>query len=337
MTTSLKLLLIFLILIFGLRVEQNGGVGKYQQDPELEAIEIKFEPIRDLLSKQSSYLLPQPQAALLSGMVVGDKSTLTKYFNNALKRTSTIHIVVVSGQNLTLLAGFILGFAKFFGRKKTLVVALVAISFYAILTGLQLPVIRAAIMVGIVFIAQLFNREANSFFVLIFTGLVMLIFDPNLLTSVSFQLSFLATIGVVVVSPEITKRLNLPDVIKQDLAVSIAAQALTLPVIAFNFHQASLIGVLTNSLVLWTVPIIMISGAIVLIFSFLNLALAQLLALIPGIFLTYFVYIVEFSNQNWAAMYVPKTNPLVWIGYYLIIVGLFMLLKQKTQSIDLEE
>ncbi len=320
-----------------MRVEQNGGVGKYQQDPELEAIEIKFEPIRDLLSKQSSYLLPQPQAALLSGMVVGDKSTLTKYFNNALKRTSTIHIVVVSGQNLTLLAGFILGFAKFFGRKKTLVVALVAISFYAILTGLQLPVIRAAIMVGIVFIAQLFNREANSFFVLIFTGLVMLIFDPNLLTSVSFQLSFLATIGVVVVSPEITKRLNLPDVIKQDLAVSIAAQALTLPVIAFNFHQASLIGVLTNSLVLWTVPIIMISGAIVLIFSFLNLALAQLLALIPGIFLTYFVYIVEFSNQNWAAMYVPKTNPLVWIGYYLIIVGLFMLLKQKTQSIDLEE
>lgn len=328
------LLCILLILILLIRVQSLGGFEK-PTDPEFENITIYFEPIQQFLSNQADSLLSEPQAGLLMGMVLGVKSSLPSDFKKALRRTSTIHMVVVSGQNLTLLSGFVLSFASLFGRRKTVFISLGLILFYSILTGLQVPVIRAAIMVFLASLAQLFNREDKSSFILLFTACLMLIYNPNWLLSISFQLSFLATFGVVVVAPEILKQLNLlPNLIKQDLAVSLAAQALTWPIIAANFHQASIIGLFANSLVLWTVPIIMITGLAALCLSVLNLFLGQLFALIPGVFLTYFVYIVEFLNTlPFASVYVGKISTLVWVGYYILLLGIFLYIKNTNQQI----
>lgn len=318
-----------LLLILILRIIQNGGL--YKEKHEILPSHPLF-PVTSLgerIALNSENILPQPQSSLLMGMVLGVKTTMPKEFKTTLERTGTIHIVVVSGQNLTLLAGFIMALAKYLGRKKTLVLTLSVLSLYSVLTGFEVPVIRAALMFLFVSIAQFFNRESEAPWILVITALLMLVFNPNWLLSISFQLSFLATIGVVVVAPLLIRRLKfLPNLFKEDFAVSLAAFLMTLPVIASNFHQISLIGVLVNVLVLWTVPFIMVTGAAGLIVYLLIQPLGLLISLIPGVLLTYFVYIVSFFNKEWVSIYVPNLGWITWLGYYFILAGIFLWLKK---------
>jgi competence protein ComEC len=321
---------IIFLLLFAFRVYQVGGIQGRVEFNEFYDVTEQFTPIRQALAAQVAQILPEPQAALLAGMLLGEKSNLPADFNNALRRTSTIHIVVVSGQNLTLVGGFFLGFVSILGRKKTTVLALIACFIYALLTGLQTPVIRAFIMFFFASLAQLFNRDRDGIWVLLLTGAIMLIFDPNYLLSISFQLSFLATVGVMVVAPEVLKLMkSLPDLLKQDLAVSFSAQLLTMPVIAYNFHTFATLGIPVNALVLFTVPLIMITGAVALIGGLISLTLGQFLAFIPGTFLTYFVYVIKFFDQSWSSLYITKTSLVMWLGYYVFLMGVFWLLKKS--------
>lgn len=323
MSRWLILAVLFLILLS--RIQIIGGFSRPEPDPFIENLTSRFESQRFYLSQVAETLLPQPQAGLLVGMVLGIKEDLPPEFKKALQKTSTMHIVVVSGQNLTLLGGFILSFVTLIGRKKTLILTLVFLIIYAVFTGLQIPVLRAVVMFSFASIAQLLGREEEGAWILVLTGLLMLIYNPNWLLSISFQLSFLATLGVIVLAPELTRFFKvIPDILRQDLAMTTAAQLMVLPIIASSFHQLSLIGILVNSLILFTVPIIMVSGMISLLISLLSPNLGQVFALIPGIFLTYFVYIVEFFNTDWASVYVGKLSFLVWLGYYLVILGLYV-------------
>lgn len=324
---------IFLLILFlALRIFFQGGLNPHQSDLNLKEDQT-FSHLRQFLAQRGEKLLPQPQSGLLLGMVLGEKSSLPFEFNNALKNTSTIHMVVVSGQNLTMLAGFVMSLSFLLGRKKTLALSLFVVLFYVLLTGFAVPVLRAALMVLVISLASFFNKQPDSFRLLSIVALFMLIFQPNLIYSISFQLSFLATLGVSVLAPEMIKRVNfLPEIIKQDLIVSLAAQLTTLPIIAFNFYQISLIGIFANTLVLWTVPIIMITGAIAIIFSFIYLPLGYLLAFIPGIFLTYFVSIVNLFNQPFGVIKVGSLGIIFWIGYYLVLLGYYFYLKKLNQQ-----
>ncbi len=337
MLQNSQLLLITLLLaLLTLRISQNGLVKEPGGEPEIAG---KLAPLRLMLVRQSEELLPQPQAGLLSGILLGEKTSLPTDFQAAIRNTSTIHMVVASGQNLTILSGLVLSLVGFLGRKKTVILTLVTSAGYALLTGLQLPIIRAGIMVVLAGLAQLFNREARPGFVLTVTALAMLIFNPNWLLSVSFQLSFLATLGVVVVAPAIIKRVSfLPGLIRQDLIVSACAQVLTWPVIASNFHQASTIGLLPNVLILWTIPLVMVSGTLGLLMSFVSWEVGQVLMLVPDALLTYFVYVVNFFNLPWSTVYVKRLDGLVWAGYYLVLGGLFLLLQSKNvQGVEQKE
>ncbi len=204
------------------------------------------------------------------------------------------------------------------------------------LTGLQVPVIRAGVMFIFASSASLLGREKEGWWVLVLTGLGMLVYNPNWILSISFQLSFLATVGVVIVAPVLIAKLKkLPEFLKEDFSVSLSAQTLTLPIIAANFHQLSLIGILVNTLILWTIPVIMITGFITLLGAIIDPALGQILALIPGVFLIYFVYIVDlFAKLPFASIEVGDFGILLWIGYYLVLLGLFLQFKKGVKIDD---
>ncbi len=320
-----------LIIIFLFRVFQIGGLDPNRtNDTNMKDWGESLSPLRESIADKSQYLLPEPQASLLSGMVLGVKENLPFEFRKALTNTSTIHVVVASGQNLTLLSGFLMGFVSILGRKKTLALTLGINFFYALLTGLQVPIIRAALMNCSVLAGGLLNREVNNFWVLTLTAFLMLSYNPNWIFSLSFQLSFLATIGVMVVAPILIEKTKLlPNIIKTDLLVSVSAQLMVLPIIGASFYTVSLIGILVNALVLWTVPFIMITGTIALLGSFISINLGQVLALIPGIFLTYFTYIVDFLNLSGGVMILGQVSILFWLGYYLIITALLIHLNKS--------
>lgn len=311
------LTIILYLLILFLRYQQGGF------EPKLDL----FPKLRQVLDQRVSQLLPSPQAELLSGILLGNKKNLPGKLKLALRDSSTLHMVVVSGQNLTLLAALFMNLSGLLKRKLAILISIIAVIFYTLLTGAQVPVLRAAIMAILAFGAQISGRQKDGVYVLILTGGLMLLVNPKWLTDLSFQLSFLATLGVIVVAPILEVKLNfLPQFIKQDLAITIGAQIMVIPIIAQYFHQLSLVGIFANLMVGWTIPIIMILGTLMLIFG-------SIFALITNIFLTYFIYVVQFfASLPFAWEYIGEKVWIVWVGYYLILIAVMLLLNNGKEK-----
>lgn len=320
------LTLILYLLIFFIRFQQGGW------DINIEVLDTQ----RQFLDQKISEFLPSPQAELLSGIILGQNKQLPGQFRLALRDTSTLHIVVASGQNLSILVGFFLLLSGLIKTRGSIVLSSVAVISYVLLTGAQVPVLRAAIMVGMGFLAHIIGREKDSIWILIVTGALMLLVNPFWLFDLSFQLSFLATVGVIVVAPIFLKYLSkIPNFLRQDLAVSFGAQLMVFPIIAQNFHQLSLVALPANLLVLWTVPIIMILGIGFFILS-LSFSLAGwIIAFVLNIWLTYFVYIVHFfGSLPFAWEYVGEQVWVVWVGYYCLLAGVLMFINSRLRVVD---
>lgn len=312
------LTVILYLLIFFIRYQQGGW------DIKLDL----FPKMRQDLDQKISRLLPSPQAELLSGILLGNKKALPGKLKLALRDSSTIHIVVVSGQNLTMLTALFLSLSGLLKRKTTLLISFAAIIFYTILTGGQIPVLRAAIMTSLAYMGELFGRQRSGVWILTITAGAMLLVNPGWISDLSFQLSFLATFGVIVVAPYLERVLKfLPPFIKQDLAITTGAQVMVMPIIIQNFHQLSIVGIFANLLVGWTVPFIMILGGLMLV-------LGSILSLLTSAFLTYFIYMVQLSaSLPFAWEYVGEKVWIVWVGYYMVMGGILLgISKLKSQN-----
>lgn len=281
-----------------------------------------FKEQRSFLTQRIKQFLPSPQAQLLSGIVLGVKQDLPADLRLALRDTSTLHIVVASGQNLTILAGFIMHLSGLIKRKTAVILTLLVIIGYTLLTGAQIPILRAAFMFGLAALAQMYGRQNDGVRVLIIAAGLFLLINPRWILDLSFQLSFLASVGVIVVAPILEKSLIfLPSIIKENLAVTLGAQLMVTPVIASNFHQLSLVSLFANVLTLWIIPYIMGLG-------FVFLFLGQILSLPLNIMLTYFIYIVQFfASLPFAWEYVGEMMWVVWLGYYLLVAGIILALR----------
>lgn len=332
MIKILCLVAIIWIILFTFRVIQIGGIDPIYQEEGIQLL----QPLRTDLSNKIDEILPFPQSALLSGIILGNQSDLPYSFKKQLQITSTIHIIVVSGQNLTILAGFMMSLVTIFGRRKTIILILFIIVLYSLITGFGVPVVRAAIMAGFAYMGKLLGREGTGWWILFITAGLMLLYQPNWFLNISFQLSFLATFGVIVVAPVFSKAISkAPVILREDLAVTLAAQLMVMPVLAYNFNQISLAGLLANLFVLWSVPVIMISGFAALIIGLVNTFLGQITGLVPGILLTYFIYMVElFSKMPGAVVKISQTEPMMWIGYYLILGAGVWKLKDKNSKFE---
>lgn len=318
-------LALFLGIILFLRLFQAWPL--YSPDTSTDE---SFLAVRSFLSKQINSIIPEPEATVFKGILFGIKDNLDPNVKKAFTNTSTIHIIVASGQNLTILSGFIFSLARFFGRKKVIVGVLVIDLLYCFISGLQIPILRAFAMIGFSSLAQLFNRDWDSKNILFITCAIMLIFEPNLLLSISFQLSFLATFAVMVVSPILIKSINhIPELLKEDLVITISAQLLTLPVIAANFHTISLTGILANALILWTITPIMFLGFIGVLISLFSIFLAKIILIIPFLLTAYLINIVSFLNQLILPLAFNQNSLIFWLGYYFIIGGVVLIIQKQ--------
>lgn len=313
------------LLIYLIRWQQGGW-----------EIEINlFVNQRKVLDQKITQFLPSPQAELLSGIILGEKKNLPGELRVALRDSSTLHMVVVSGQNLTLLGGVILSLSGLLKKRMAIIISLLAVIFYTLLTGAQVPALRAAIMVILASTALVFGRQKDGVWILGVTGGLMLLINPKWILDLSFQLSFLATIGVVVVAPIFLKHLrSLPELLSQDLAITTAAQLMVIPIIAQNFHQLSVVGFLANILVGWTIPFIMIIGLAATLVGIFWQTGGEILGIFTNIFLTFFIYIAQFfASLPFSWQYVGEKIWIFWAGYYLVLGGILIALgKLETRS-----
>jgi len=258
---------------------------------------------RQKIEKVYRFSLPEPQASLMAGIVLGSKSGFPQDFYQALRQTGTLHVVVASGMNISLLGGALVPFLVLFLRRKlALALAFLGIWFYVLLAGGEAPVIRAGIMGSLAFLGVGLGREKDAVRGLIFAGLLMLFINPNYLFDLGFQLSFAATVGILFVYPKIKawepgRRFFSLPLFGDELAVTLAAQLLTLPIMVFSLGWFNPISPLVNAIVLWTIPWLMGIGALGGLFGLLSRTLGQLFCLTAYPLLTYFIEMVKLFSR----------------------------------------
>jgi competence protein ComEC len=208
--------------------------------------------------------LPEPQSSLLSGIVLGSKANLPQDLYLAFQKTGIMHIVVASGMNVTIIAGTMISFLLLFlSRRFAVLLSCVLIWFYVGLAGAESPIVRAGIMATLTFLALFLGREAEAWRILGITGFIMLFIDPNLVFDLGFQLSFMATFGIIFFNPLFSTRFKrVPALIRNDLAQTLGAQIATLPIIILSFGSYSPISPVVNLLIVSTLPVIMRLGLI---------------------------------------------------------------------------
>ncbi len=235
--------------------------------------------------------LPDPQAALARGMVLGQDHALSEETQDRMRATGLAHLVAASGANVALLAALVLALGAAVGvpRRWRLVVAVVAVVAYVPLAGAGPSIQRAGVMGAAALVAALAGRPATRWYALLLAGAVTLAWNPLAAGDPGWQLSFAAVVALLVVAPPLRGALSrkLPDGLAEPLAVTLAATLGTAPLLALHFDRVSLVSPLLNVLAAPVVAPIMWLGTLASLAGQAATGAARPFALLSGPLLGY--------------------------------------------------
>jgi competence protein ComEC len=282
-------------------------------------------------------LYPSPEAELLSGILLGVDERIPGSLQAAFNATGTAHIIAISGFNIAILAGlFFRLFSRLGGRWWGLAGTIVTLTLYALLAGASPSVVRAAIMGSLSLLGQQIGRRQAGLNTLAGTAMAMCLFNPNLLWDASFQLSFAATLGLILYAellesgfrsllarrlpPAWVNRLAGP--VTEYVLFTLSAQVTSFVIVAYHFHRFSLVSLLANPLVLPPQPLVMVLGGVSVLAGLVFPAAGQVLAYLAYPFVSYTVRMTQWLS-GWGGNFELGYFGAGWAaGYYAVLFGL---------------
>lgn len=239
-------------------------------------------------------MLPEPHAGFLSGILFGTRSAMSKGLVDAFVTTGTIHIVALSGQNLSIFTGVLANrLAAVFSRRLSSLLIIFFLVWFLWFVGSSPSLVRAVIMGSLTLLSVIFGRRNVGLLSLVLAVCIMLALNPSWIGDLSFQLSVLATLGIILFGGKGNINSKWWSFIVDDLRVTLAAQLFTTPLIFFQFHRISLIAPLTNVLIGWTMAYLMGLGWVAAILGYIWLPLGILPAWGSWLLMTYVIWVVE--------------------------------------------
>jgi competence protein ComEC len=286
--------------------------------PDIEAIgDGGGNPVKRILfSLKSRFLgnvgrvISEPQVALLGGLVVGAKQSLGEDLLDAFRAVGVIHIVVLSGYNMTIVASFVGKILAFLGKRAGIYIGIGMIALFTIMTGGASTAVRAALMASLVLVSQLLNRPYVMFRALLVAGFFMVLWNPRSLAfDPSFQLSFLATLSLILLAPKVEKYLSfITDrwQLREVATATLSTQVFVLPFLLWMTGEFSLVALPANILILATIPATMFVGFLAGIAGFVSSALAFPFAFIANGLLSYQLWVVDtLASLPFASVILP--------------------------------
>lgn len=222
--------------------------------------------VRDLMQEGVQRSVPEPAGAYLNGILLGVRDDIPADLEESFSRTGTTHVLAISGYNVAIIAeGFLLLCLRITQRKKAVWIAIVGIAAFALLTGAEASVVRAAIMGSLILIAQAWGRKVNVLMLVLLAAAAMTMVNPYLIRhDVGFQLSFAAVLGLVYLSPLLERFWRAPGSLKEGWYIAtatVAANTATLPLILYHFGTLPIYSLPANMMILPVVPFAMAWGA----------------------------------------------------------------------------
>jgi|WetSurSiteA1Bulk_404760.scaffolds.fasta_scaffold06643_2 competence protein ComEC len=287
-------------------------------------------------------LYPMPESSLLSGILLGVDNGIPDSVQKAFRATGTTHIIAISGFNISILAAlFSTLFYRLFGARKGALATILSLTIYVILTGASPSVIRAAIMGGLGLFASLVGRRQTGLNSLAFVAAAMCLANPFLPWEISFQLSFLSTLGLILFAEPMVSWLkqcfirflparsleNVAEKIGEYCLFTLAALITTFPVMAFHFRSFSWSSLITNPLVLPAQPAVMVLGGLSVVLGLFWFPLGKLVAYLAWPFVAYTIRVVE-----WIGGLTDNVPGSLTIGFGFIFVYYLVLIFLMTNN-----
>lgn len=297
-------------------------------------------------------MFPDPESSLLAGILLGVDTGLTRELQQAFKDTGTAHIIAISGFNISIIAGiFFAFFSRFLGERRGAVVAIVGIAIYTFVVGADAAVVRAAIMGSLALLAKQVGRRQFALNTLLAVAFVMTVVNPLFVWDVGFQLSFFATLGLILYADPFTQfadriiRQIFPastaerfaELFSEFVLLTLAAQLTTIPIMAYHFQRISLVSFIANPFILPAQPAVMILGGLAVLLSLIWFPLGQLMAWVVWPFVVYTIRMVELFDQvPHGTLFLGKLS--IWFVILFYAALLFVTfggsyLKEWTQSL----
>jgi len=297
---------------------------------------------RNSLARVLAQALPEPQAALAQGLILGIRSNMPPSVTTDFVRTGAAHLLAISGLNLTIVAGILLSLGVWlFGRQHFIYIwlALAAIWLYALLTGMNPPVLRAAIMASLWFTAELLGRQRHAFIALALAAAIMVSVSPAVLWEAAFQMSFMAMAGLIFIFPPLQtlarravaaifsgeRATRAANFVAESLGVSLAAVIGVWPLVAHYFGVIAWVSPLATLLALPVLPGILILGAVTGGLGLIFIPAAQATAWLAWLFLSCLLLVVKaFSlipplegrpvNSAFICVYYSAFGLVIWLS-----------------------
>ena len=272
--------------------------------------------------------VPDPDSSLIAGVLFGSKQSLGDVLLDRFKQAGIIHIVVLSGYNITIVASAFLYAANYFGKKRQgLFGAMIAILLFGLMVGLGATVLRAMLMSLLAILARYLGRPFDALRALFIAAFVMIFWNPDLLLyDPSFQLSFMATFGLITLTPFFYTRLGLitPKYgLRETVASTLAVQIFLLPLLIYMSGFISLVSFIVNILVPPLVPVVMLGGFITGLLGLLPShfgLIAWPFALVTFICARAMILLAEFASSLPFATVSLSKFPL-WLVFVFYVVG----------------
>ena len=280
-------------------------------------------------------IFPFPESAYLAGLFLGGDKRLPNWLAEDFRRTGTTHTIAVSGSNIALIAFFLLEAGILVGlwRQQAFYLVLLGIVFFIIMIGAPASAVRAGIMGGLIFLAWQKGRLASGWRALLLAAFLMVVVNPFLLLyDVGFQLSFLATLGIIMFLPLFQKlwpgNSNGQGLLTLTILTTLAAQLGVAGLIWFVFQNFSPVSLLANLIIPLFIPLIMAGGALAIFLSLVAPGLLVWLVAAPTILLL----TMELKVISWlsVAPLISQTEHPVslffLVGYYFLLFGFWMII-----------
>jgi competence protein ComEC len=293
-----------------LRIKDRAGSTSYSMSYPKVKIVRNNNPLLTILALVRARILwlfttslPQPSGNLLLGIVFGIALDMPASFSQALQTAGVLHVIAASGMNVTIIGSFLASlFGRVVKRQYALIITILGIIFYAGLAGFAPSIVRASIMGILVFSAQILGRQTLALYGLLLAGCLMLFYQPFLLLDTGFQLSFMATLGLIVCNPFMQFALQKKGWVvtllgETDFLTTFIAQLATLPILLGTFGNYSPASIIVNLLILWMIPILMIIGGVGTIIGLVIPLIGQWIFYLSLPFLLYFESVVWFFGK----------------------------------------
>lgn len=287
--------------------------------------------VKQGFSERVGRLLPEPQASLLLGILIGAKRGLPQTVTDDFNTTGMSHIVAISGFNITIILYGLSFFVLVLGRRTGLIINLIIIAAFVVLTGASASVVRAAVMGVLLSVALNIGRQYSIIPSLVFAGTIMLVINPRILFwDIGFQLSFLATLGIVEIVPtldKLTERWPNPWQLKNILFATLAATLATLPIILLQFGRLSVVAPLTNILILPFLPLTMLLGFLTVL-PFVGPGLAYA----TNLLLSYVLAVVRWFADVPGSSLAVEIGQHIFIALCMALLAMYLVFKKKIQK-----